>query len=387
MILLKWIFVFGGEKVKKADKIMSKKGVGKYIPVAFWVFLGIAAMSLVFLFILKKNAAVAELLNRTTGRAIRAALTTVFNVFPFSFVETLIIASPLLAAAIIVVMIRKSKRGLCFATRFFCALLSVVFCIFSFFVFGYESSYYGSTIEENTGVERNKLSKEELRDAAEILLSRAMAELDSVDFIDTGESVMPYSFSELNKRLNKAYGSFNDKYPAYQRMYSRIKPVMLSEPWTYTHISGLYSFFTGEANLNVNYPDFIIVTSAAHEMSHQRGIGKEDEADFAAFLVCIGSDDAYIRYCGYLEYYRNVVDRLYGADKDMWLEVRRKEDSRITNELSSFSTFFDKYRENVAAKVNDTINNAYIQSHNQPEGVKSYGLVVDLVVSYILYTE
>ena len=107
----------------------------------------------------------------------------------------------------------------------------------------------------------------------------------------------------------------------------------------------------------------------------------------AAFLVCIGSDDPYIRYSGYVEYYRNVLDRLYGADRDMWLEVRSHEDKRIAYEFSSFSKFFDKYRENVAATVNTAINNTYIQAHNQPEGVKSYGLVVDLVVNYILYTE
>lgn len=373
--------------MSRAEKIEKKKGVGKYVPVAFWAFLGLAAASAVMLIVIRNNSAVAEVISQTTGRGIRATLTAIFNIFPFSFTETLIIASPVLLAAVIIIMVKKGKRGLCFATRFFCALMCVVFTVFSCFVFGYESSYYGATIEENTGVVRNKLSKEELRDAADILRERAMAEFDNIYFLESGASVMPYSFSELNTKLNADYLKFNEKYPAYQRMYSRIKPVILSEPWTYTHISGLYSFFTGEANLNVNYPDFIVVTSAAHEMSHQRGIGKEDEADFAAFLVCIGSDDPYIRYCGYVEYYRNVLDRLYGADKDMWQEVRSREDSRISKEFSSFSKFFDKYRENVAATVNTAINNAYIEAHNQPEGVKSYGLVVDLVVNYILYTE
>lgn len=373
--------------MRGAEKIEDKRGVSKYVPVVFWVFLGLATVSGAALVVIRNRSAVAEFISQTTGRAIRATLTTIFNVFPFSFTETLIVASPVLLAAVIIIMVGKGKRGLCFATRFFCALMCVVFIVFSCFVFGYESSYYGATIEQNTGVERKKLSKEELRDAAMILLERAEAELDNVDFLPNGMSVMPYSFDELNAKLNADYRKFNEKYPAYQTMYSRIKPVVLSEPWTYTHISGLYSFFTGEANLNVNYPDFIVVTSAAHEMSHQRGIGKEDEADFAAFLVCIDSDDPYIRYSGYVEYYRNILDRLYGADKDMWTEVRSHEDKRISREFSSFSTFFDKYRENVAATVNNVINNAYIEAHNQPEGVKSYGLVVDLVVNYILYTE
>ena len=51
---------------------------------------------------------------------------------------------------------------------------------------------------------------------------------------------------------------------------------------------------------------------------------------------------------------------------------------------SAYSVFFDEYRENVAATVSTAVNNAYITSHNQPQGVKSYGLVVDLAVAYYL---
>jgi hypothetical protein len=55
----------------------------------------------------------------------------------------------------------------------------------------------------------------------------------------------------------------------------------------------------------------------------------------------------------------------------------------VKKEYAAYSDFFEKYRENVAASVSNTVNNAYITSHNQPQGVKSYGLVVDLVVAYM----
>ena len=375
------------KEMRNIKKTVERRKLRDFVPVYFWVFLALFVISVLSLVLIHKNSAAAEFLNRTSGRAIRLVLTSISNVFPFSLTETLIVASPVLVAVVFGIMISKGKRGLHLATRFFCALLCVVFVIVSFFTFGYESSYYGATIEQNTGVERNKLSTEELASAAEILYSRAARELDHVIYLESGSSVLPYSFSRMNAKLNDAYARFCVKYPSYQLMYSNAKPVILSEPWTYTHISGLYSFFTGEANINVNYPDFIMVTSTAHEMSHQRGIGKEDEADFAAFLVCIESTDPYIRYCGYLEMYRNVLDRLYSAKVEEWSRLREAEDSRIRRDIDAFSVFFEKYRENVAAKVNDVINDTYIQSHNQPEGVKSYGLVVDLAVNYLLYTE
>ena len=159
---------------------------------------------------------------------------------------------------------------------------------------------------------------------------------------------------------------------------------MLSEPWTYTHISGMYTFITGEANVNTNYPDFIMISSAAHEMAHQRGIGKEDEANFIAFLVCSLSDDPYVRYCGYADVLNEVMNQLYSANYDLYVKARAEMPQELKNEYRAYSLFFDQYRENVAANVSDTVNNAYITSHNQPKGIQSYGLVADLVAAYML---
>ena len=56
---------------------------------------------------------------------------------------------------------------------------------------------------------------------------------------------------------------------------------------------------------------------------------------------------------------------------------------RLREEFVSYSIFFDKYRENVAADVSTAVNDAYIENHNQPAGVKTYGLVVELVTAYL----
>ncbi|MBQ5354551.1 MAG: DUF3810 family protein [Clostridia bacterium] len=50
-------------------------------------------------------------------------------------------------------------------------------------------------------------------------------------------------------------------------------------------------------------------------------------------------------------------------------------------DLYCYSQFFDKYRENTAATVSNTVNNTYLVLQGT-EGAKSYGLVVDLAVAY-----
>ena len=207
-------------------------------------------------------------------------------------------------------------------------------------------------------------------------------EQDEIAYRPDGFSIMPYSHSGMNAQLMKAYDTVCDEYAFVPRLYSRIKPVILSEPWTYTHISGVYTYFTGEANLNMNFPDYTLPYTAAHEMAHQRGIAREDEANFVAFLVCAASDDEYIRYSGYLNLYEYVANALYSADKEAYSEVRAKLEPAARKEMSAYSAFFDKYRENVAANVTGAVNNAYLTIQGTP-GTKSYGMVVDLAVAYL----
>ena len=111
---------------------------------------------------------------------------------------------------------------------------------------------------------------------------------------------MPYDYGRMSDKLVDAYRDLSGKYGFIQKLDSRVKTVMLSEPWTYTHITGVYTFFTGESNLNVNMPDYTLPFTAAHEFAHQRGVAREDEANFIAYIACINSDDPYIKYSGAL---------------------------------------------------------------------------------------
>ena len=60
----------------------------------------------------------------------------------------------------------------------------------------------------------------------------------------------------------------------------RPKAILASAPFSYTGILGIYIPFTGEANLNVAAPSFVVAVSAAHEQMHQKGYSREDEANF-----------------------------------------------------------------------------------------------------------
>ena len=102
-----------------------------------------------------------------------------------------------------------------------------------------------------------------------------------------------------------------------------------------------------------------------------------------AFLVCIASEDAYIRYCGYLNLYEYVASALYSASPTLYVQVSNRLPAEVRREMSAFNDFFEKYRESTASEVSETVNNTFLTMHGT-EGVKSYGMVVDLAVAYYL---
>ena len=112
-------------------------------------------------------------------------------------------------------------------------------------------------------------------------------------------------------------------------------------------------------------------------------MAREDEANFVAFLVCMESDDHYIRYSAYLNLYEYVASALYSADPQLYREANAKLSTHVKYEMSAYSEFYEKYRDSVAADVSETVNNTFLTIQGT-EGTKSYGMVVDLAVAYIV---
>lgn len=324
----------------------------------------------------------ADIVQGYIGGPIRFMLAKLTDLIPFSFAEFLLISSPIILFLATRFAIKHYSDTWYLTIYFMTRTLSVICIIAIIFVFGFAGGYKGRTIDQKLSIERRDLSASDLRITAEYLLARVNELSSEVDFVTDSFSVMPYSFREMTNKLNDAYVKLSEEHSFIQCFKSNPKQVVLSEPWTYTHISGVYTFFTGESNVNINFPDYTIPYTCAHEMAHQRGISREDEANFVAFLACERSDDPYIRYSGYLSMYEYVRNALYSADREAYSEVASSVDRRVQYEMKAYSDFFDKYRENVVANVSGTINNGFLQSQGTA-GTKSYGMVVDLTCAYV----
>lgn len=346
------------------------------------VFYAITAFCAILYVAFLCSKSFSDFFNRYISSAVRTFLAYLTGWIPFSLAEYIVILLPLILVVLASIGMRRyadTWRGV----FVFCgAVLSAAGLIFSIFTLGFAPAYRGTTLDEKLGLSREDVSTEELYDTALMLAEAAKAEYEDVTYSSsTHFSVMPYNYNKMNDLLIEAYDTVCDEYTFIARLDSNIKPIMLSDAMSYTHITGVYTFFTGEANLNVAFPDHTLPYTAAHELSHQRGIAREDEANFMAFIVCTASDDAYIRYCGYINLYDYVASALYSASPELYWRVHDTLPSEIKAEQRAYSEFFDKYRDSVASEVSETVNNAYLTLHGT-EGTKSYGMVVDLAVAY-----
>ncbi len=351
------------------------------LPLACIVLYALAAVCLILYIIMDRSVGFADWFNTYISSPLRFVFAALTSPFPFSVGEAILWLSPV----ILFLVLRHAIQRRCDTWRtalvYIGILMSVVVTLFSLFVLNFAAGYRGRTLEDKLELTRTNVSAQELYDTAVILRDEMEQAAAEIGFIEDGFSVMPYDLATMNDRLCEAYATFAGEYDFISHMDTRVKPVLASEVMSHMHITGVYSFFTGEANINVGFPDYTIPYTAAHEMAHQRGIAREDEANFVAFLVCAASDDPYIRYSGYLNLYEFVANALYGADRELYYELTAELSDEIRGEMRAYSAFYDQYRESVVSNVSSSINNSYLQSQGTP-GTRSYGMVVDLAVAY-----
>lgn len=346
------------------------------------LYLVFAACCVLYLFFVI-NAGFADWFNTHVSLWGRRLLSYLTVWIPFSLAECLLISMPVLIVGLIVLAAKKYSHSWRAAGIYIGKLAAVLCAVGILFVLCFAPGYYGTTLDKKLALDRQPVSAAELTETAEWLAQELAAVSDDLIFTSAdSSSVMPYSYDEMNSKLMDAYARFCSTHSFPDHFYSRTKRVMLSEPMSYTHITGVYSFFTGEANINVNFPDYTIPYTAAHELAHQRGVAREDEANMIAFLVCLESDDAYIRYSGLLSVFEYVTSALYSADRSAYRTVWGTAGANVRQEENAYAVFFEKYRENAAATVSNTVNNAYLQSQGSKEGSRSYNMVVDLTVAF-----
>ena len=357
-----------------------KSFVDRYVPRFTLVCAALAFTALLLSILARASYPIADFLDSTVSTAYRFLTAKISGIFPFSVFEMLVyLIIP--TVAFLVFAAFRLRRTAEERIKYAFALFGAVLLIYSAYVTSMTVSYNVTPLDERLALEEVEITEDNLYSTAKRLLDETNALAERLEYDGSGSAVMPYSLDELSEKISDAYARASEKYSFIKGFSSRVKPILTEGAMSSLHLLGIYTYYTGEANINIHYPDFNIPYTTAHEFAHQRGIARENEANFVAFLVCLESDDDFIRYSGYIRLYEYVASSLYSTSHERYRELLVGMSDKVRGELIADSEVYEKYADGIIGKISRKFNDLFLKM-NGTEGVVSYGLVTRLAVAY-----
>lgn len=350
---------------------MAKQESKKKLLAGIFAQLSVIVTLLIFLIVLtvvKNNQTIAEQWSRTAGRFHIAFFGVLNENIPFSITEVIITILLVYSICLLVSFILQlvKKQGFKAISR----ILSIgviwanVLCAYTYSVeFAYNRAPLDIELYEG------QVKKENFTAISTYFIEDFQYCSTQLTYKENGDIKMPYTKSELNKILHDEYTKIDSSY--FGNYTPTIKPMFYSFLYSAFGISGWYFGPFGEGVVNVDSSNAELPFCYAHEMAHGKGVMREDDAQMMAALICLSSDDPYLRYSGYINTYGSALALAsYSNNKDDYSTVMNKIGNPIRKNLNYI---YNNWKElGVVRKIGDWLNNLYLQMSGDKDGTGSY---------------
>jgi hypothetical protein len=359
---------------------MSNNKIPKKLAILFLIPLGATLVNISS----KRPELVEMLYSEGIYQPIGSILSRASGILPFSVAELVVILVPaafiLYTIKTLMKTISRRRVNLMPLLKYTTNILVIISISFFVFLSVWGLNYYRMPFASIAGLEIKPAPAAELENVCKALIERANALRSSVNTDKAGNMNIPGNSLDILNSCYKGYEVIARRYPELAGIYGNPKPVLLSRLMNYTGICGIYFPFTGEANVNVSVPDSILPSTAAHEMAHQRGFSREDEANYISYLSCTSHPDVNFKYSGVLLALTNSMNALYRINPSSFISLSENYSDGIRHDLAEIDEFWNQYKGPVE-RTTDKINDKYLKANNQKDGVRSYGRMVDLLIA------
>lgn len=349
--------------------------------------LALFPLGLIVLLVVRHNAYIAEYwFARGIYRILAECLSFITGLIPISIAEIGLYCSPFLIIYIVFRMVRrlvrdKEKRKETIA-RYVVNVLCIASTGYFLFMVFCGANYYRYPFSKICGLSVETYSVDELYDLCEELALKAnalRAEITSVD--EDGIFKLSTSDYQTAKEAKRIMNEFGKNYDSLSGFYSIPKPVIASRAMSYTDTTGLFVEITMEANVNVDVADYGIPATMCHELAHQKGYMRENEANYIAYLACINSNNIEFQYSGVMDALSYATSQLYDADIERYKQIRDMYSDEVLADRVANAVYWNTYHNEVISTVSSRLNDAYLKANNQKSGERSYGEMVDLMLA------
>lgn len=342
---------------------MKKKTIAKLI------VLNLFLLFLVCLFLLRNNPNFVKFWTENIVPPYIGFISSINKVFPFSLYETLIIVIVLFCLIqLIVLFIHLFKKRGSLALH---KLLNIaLICSFVGFFYTAITGMQYSRRSAPLPIQETLVSSLEIKDAT-IYYIEKLNQIDSqIKYDQKGNMVLSISVEEISNQFNQLFKSMDSSYYFQNEVIA--KEMIFSPIMSELHLTGLYFAPTGEVNINKDIKDAEKPFVIAHELSHSKGVMREDEANLHALYLCLNAPSLEIQYSGYIWTLYSLLDLYYKTSATLaeYQEVTKNIPSSYYKQLSNISDFWNSHT--LLKDIGEFFNNLYLKLNGVEEGTVSY---------------
>lgn len=253
-------------------------------------------------------------------------------------------------------------------------LLLIVYVLFNLL---WGINYNRAGIAQQLDLKMEEYGAQELKFINGLLVEKVNA---SKQALVTGKAAYPTK-QELFSKVELAYAKAEKVYPFLNYQPVSLKPSVWSWVGNYMGFTGYYNPFTGEAQVNTLVPKFLLPFTTCHEVAHQLGYAKENEANFVAYLAAMESADTLLHYSVYLDLFMYSNRNLFATDSVAAKIYGKQLVPEVTDDLKEWKAFNKKHRNPVEPAFR-WIYGVYLEQNQQPTGVFSYDEVTAFIIAY-----
>jgi hypothetical protein len=252
-------------------------------------------------------------------------------------------------------------------------------CVCLFFLLSWGLNYQRAPLSESMGLELPTASE----DLSAELSSLCHALAQKASLLAESSETAPDSRTKPSDFLGMAYLAYENLGRQWTFLAAgrpNVKSVYLSKAMSWMGISGVYLFFTAEANVNTDQPSFMWASSACHEIAHQIGFAREDEANYLAWLACARHPSPAYQYSGTLLALIHASNALAAADRDAYLDLTAGYTPKLRQDLNGLNAYWAGHK-GFWNRLVTSVNDLYLKGNHQAAGVASYGRMVYLLLA------